>query len=583
MYFWRGCEEIIMEGKAIILLQQEKRGNKMKKGKILCSLAVCSVAAMMLASIGVISTDTSNTSENGNKIMRPIEGIQSYNLAVPFNGVKTKPSPLSTAYLGTDAPIASDPDDDNHPAIAVDEDGNLVIMYETAIDFFDHDVIASVSIDGGETWPEDLRHGWVVEGVQAMPDLDFWGPGGEHHIYGTVTPAAEESGTSMLVDMPDITDPAGWGIWTLDWGSAYEFYDIHDTSIAGYSGFVPEFWGAIFMIASTNDPGGEMVNGLAWVFSLDPYMEEYWGIHWAPSRWENACPTCKECSHAKIDIDQSNGKSYGVFEVMNEATGTQDIWMEWHPNAKELYWEVGPYWEYSVVIEGEANYRNPDVAAANENVYIVMQTDENGNEDIICVYSNDNGTTWSISTVADSNIDEQYPAITTTGGTATCLYVKDGNLYATISKDGGATWSPPQQINDEGGTVAEEYRCADIEKAFGTWTDNRNDNKDVYFDTLDMPIIGVGEISGGFGISATITNTGTADAENVEWSISLDGLVFLGRETTDSIERIPAGTEVTVKSGLLFGIGPIDIIITAGEATKKASGFLLGPLALKVS
>ncbi|MEA2054053.1 MAG: hypothetical protein U9O96_02890 [Candidatus Thermoplasmatota archaeon] len=560
----------------------------MKKAKILCLLAVFLVAVMVLVLTSATLIGPSDASTSRNKmqkdveprVMRPIGGMESHDLAVPFNGVKIRPSPLSTACLGTDVPITSDPDNDNHPAIAVDEDGNLVIMYETTIDFFDHDVIASASIDGGETWPENLRHRWIIDGIQAMPDLDFWGPGGGHHVYGTLTPAAAESGTTMLVDMPDITDPAGWGIWMLDWESAYDFYDFHDTSIAGYSGFVPEFWGAIFMLSSTNDPGSEMVNGPTWTFSLDPYMEGYWGIHW--SSWYTDWAE-KKCSHAKIDIDQSNGKAYGVFEVMNETIGTRDIWMEWHPNADYLYWEVGPYWNFSVVIEGFPNYRNPDVAAANENVYIVMQTDEKGNEDIMCVYSNDNGNTWSTSTVADSGTDEQYPAITTTGSTATCLYVKDGNLYSTISEDGGATWKPSQQVNDEGRNVVEEYRYADMDKAFGAWTDNRNNNNDIYFDTLDMPIVGIGEISGGFGITATITNTGTADAENVEWSISLSGLVFLGKETTDSIERVPAGAEVTVKSGLLFGIGPIDITVTAGEFTKKASGLLLGPLVLKVS
>jgi len=122
-----------------------------------------------------------------------------------------------------------------------------------------------------------------------------------------------------------------------------------------------------------------------------------------------------------------------------------------------------------------------------------------------------------------------------------------------------------------------------LTKQYGTWTDDRNGNNDIYFDTLDMPIIGVGEISGGLGVTATITNTGTADAENIEWSISLSGLVFLGRETTDIAEIVPAGGEVTIKSGLLFGIGPVEITVTAGEAAKKASGFLLGPLLLKVS
>ena len=87
-------------------------------------------------------------------------------------------------------------------------------------------------------------------------------------------------------------------------------------------------------------------------------------------------------------------------------------------------------------------------------------------------------------------------------------------------------------------------------------------------------------IKGGFGIKATINNT--LD-EPVDWSIDVNvsgfGFIFIGGHANGTI---PAGTEETVSSGLIFGIGKIDIVVTANDVTKEATGFLIGPLVLGV-
>ena len=87
-------------------------------------------------------------------------------------------------------------------------------------------------------------------------------------------------------------------------------------------------------------------------------------------------------------------------------------------------------------------------------------------------------------------------------------------------------------------------------------------------------------IKGGFGIKATINNT--LD-EPVDWSIDVNvsgfGFILIGGHANGTI---PAGTEETVSSGLLFGIGKVDIVVTANDVTKEATGFLFGPLVLGV-
>lgn len=99
---------------------------------------------------------------------------------------------------------------------------------------------------------------------------------------------------------------------------------------------------------------------------------------------------------------------------------------------------------------------------------------------------------------------------------------------------------------------------------------------------VDANGIEIKEISGGLGVTAVITNTGTEDATDVSWSIYFcSGLVFIGRLTEGSID-IPAGEEATITSGFVFGFGPGSITVTAGDAIKIVSCFIFGPLILNI-
>jgi hypothetical protein len=97
-----------------------------------------------------------------------------------------------------------------------------------------------------------------------------------------------------------------------------------------------------------------------------------------------------------------------------------------------------------------------------------------------------------------------------------------------------------------------------------------------------LPVISIGNISGGFGVTATVINMGTKEATNIPWSIYFcSGLVFIGGLTRGTIS-VPAGGETTISSGLVFGFGPGSITVTAGDASKIVSCFVLGPLILGI-
>ena len=97
------------------------------------------------------------------------------------------------------------------------------------------------------------------------------------------------------------------------------------------------------------------------------------------------------------------------------------------------------------------------------------------------------------------------------------------------------------------------------------------------------PFLTIDDLQGGFGVKATLSNIGTASAENVVWSIDIEGnLLFVGSHTEGNVSLAVGGSE-TVSSGFLFGFGRVSIMVTVGDATKLASGFLLGPFMIGVT
>jgi hypothetical protein len=104
-----------------------------------------------------------------------------------------------------------------------------------------------------------------------------------------------------------------------------------------------------------------------------------------------------------------------------------------------------------------------------------------------------------------------------------------------------------------------------------------NEGVYLYKYTITQPAVEIGNITGGLlKVTAVITNTGSADATDVDWSIAFDGgLILLGKETTGTAAIIPAGGQVKVTSGLILGFGKTTITVFAGGASKDQAATVL--------
>ena len=86
-------------------------------------------------------------------------------------------------------------------------------------------------------------------------------------------------------------------------------------------------------------------------------------------------------------------------------------------------------------------------------------------------------------------------------------------------------------------------------------------------------------ISGGLGVSAIIKNVGNESIYNLEWSINLSGLVFIGKHVKGTIKRINPGESVIIRDKFIFGLGPATITVKVAKSFKTARCFIIGPFA----
>ena len=108
----------------------------------------------------------------------------------------------------------------------------------------------------------------------------------------------------------------------------------------------------------------------------------------------------------------------------------------------------------------------------------------------------------------------------------------------------------------------------------GIWT--KGDYADFCFETysshVELPKIEIKSITGGFKVSAKVSNSG-GTATNIDWSINLDGgFILMGGYSDGIIPSLQTGESETIPLDSLFGIGTTTITVVAGEETKQTGG-----------
>jgi len=520
-----------------------------KNNKVVFFGAVVLAMTMITASASVLSM-TNEELEKNVKVVKMNATPVSESLEV--TGMMEPISIENYGIMQADIQVTSADEDEYAPAIGVDPYGEYLLAYTYEESHDENHIPWRFSIDGGATWDPGLYY--LVVGIESHPAISYMGV--EKRFTGTLQGDPDEGDGAhqyrFLCDDP--TDTATYELTHWEWSASYPYADRLIPDIGGYSLPDKPWWYGVIACVGTRDVRVDMP-----IFNYANYDDE--GSGWS-SYWDEY----QGCENTAVDVDVTNGNFYAVFDYLDGSD-----WDLLYIPGGCLDTNEDGYLDYYTesIIGGDEDTTHPAVGANEDYVMIVAQTNEAGNEDIVCYYSDDAGETFQMSYVADSGADELYPSIVVYGLDATCTFIMNDDLYYSKTTDGGATWYTPTQVNDENGMVESEFRNVDI-TTDGTviWTDNRNGNLDLYLDNVGgvaQPILEIGSITGGlFKIKAEIKNIGTADATDVDYTISLSGgIILLGKTSNDTIPSIPASGQVTATSKLIFGIGKPVVTVTA--------------------
>jgi hypothetical protein len=463
------------------------------KKYILLAIAVAVVGLMITSAASTpmkISTNSMTMDKpmivEQNELQIVKSDISPYKISTQSLEVTSTPIKRSTFRAGPAFDFAGD---QLHPAVGRTNGGMLMASYR---DDDMANMIWTYSPDDGASWWEDGGIYWDIGGD--YPSIKLWE---DNTLYGTfVTDYLDLSGGATYLfhtddptqlDNPDVTELIFW-----DW-SGYGWYDMMDADISCDSSENPWEWGISSYVISTTYGDG-YTDGPTIVYS-DEEEEGSGFISWY---------YYDGCAHTDVDIDPVTHMGYVVYDW--EDAGTWKLLVR-----KIDFATIETGYDQIFEITGTGNLNKPAIAAYDDQVVILAETDENGNKDIICLYT-DTGDITALQTsfVVDTVDDEQYPDIRhVSGQDFIATFVKDNNLHASETEDGGINWDDTSwQVNDNDDSVVEEYKTSDLcENAVNAmWEENGPDDIDIFIgvvlpnDPPSAPVI-TGETNGAAGTS----------------------------------------------------------------------------------
>ncbi|MCJ7698166.1 MAG: hypothetical protein MUO73_07545 [Thermoplasmata archaeon] len=480
------------------------------------------------------------------------------------NAVKRDNTPSGAAPLFAGNQITAGEYNEYLPSIATDASGRFFIGFDGTEDGTAYYPIFTYSEDGGTTWADGA---YFSESLGSKkPDVDSKSSG----FYATFDPPADITSQIFIVDARVIDNPTGFY-----WDFAPDFDSLQDVHIATYTHAGPTDdgawnWGGL---AFTGYNGYSSIVDCPFV--LYQYSEQGAVIGWLTNS--------AGCKHASTDIDLVTNMSYNVYD--RDVSGKYQLLVR--KDNYGVWTSQGTYYKHPLVttktIIGVGNLTYPDVIADSNDVMVVAQSDEAGNQDIVCYYSSNGMSSYNNAIVADDAEDELSPQIAwIKPGVAICTYIRGTEAYFKATEDGGATWSAEARVSDEQIDPVENHAMTITGingNAYSIWQDGRGDNVDIYWDrfyTVESPNVQIGTVAGGIGkVTMEVKNIGTGPATNVSWSISVKGGILnrINVTTTEIILSLPAsGTETVQTDKFIFGLGALTIQLAAGSATASKTG-----------
>ena len=436
----------------------------MKKNKKYLFLVITVAMAIGLVMTSATSLSISKSREGKNELKVTMSNHAAQKLAIPSVRLD---KPLQTILNPFSDPAFDFIGDQVHPAFA--RSGNIHMAAYRDVDL--GEIMWTYSDDDGLSYDSGIY--WDNKSGD-YPSIKHWD--GERFFGTFVTdPLDGNGGRIYLYEFNNVTDLANDTLnplYAFDWFQS-GWSDMIDADIAcDNSQNNWEFGLSVYVMSTTYGSG--YTDGPTFVYS----DENSQGLYWLD--WNNY----NNCSHCDVDIDNSTIFSYAVFDWKDTTAGYYKILCKVYDFA-----EIVNGYEKMYELDYGSNTQTPAVAAGDGNIVILAETDVNGNKDIICFYGT-NLSLMSSSFVVDTNDNESFPDVRHISGERfIATYVKNGNLYAAVTNDAGATWAESRwQINDNDYCVVEEYKTSDLCELANKvmWEEDCGDDIDIYISKAEQ-------------------------------------------------------------------------------------------------
>ncbi|MCP4568441.1 MAG: hypothetical protein GY841_12765 [FCB group bacterium] len=333
-----------------------------------------------------------------------------------------------------------------HPAIGRSVDETLLRGYEYH-DGSSNPIYWQTSPDSDTTWSDPC---WFDIYGGTYPSCDFWG--NDPSCYATFVPPISFFGGAgvVLLEFSDLSDCDSWhGFWTDFSDNGWHSMSMCD--IAADNSHESWNWGLISIVMDYTDYQDNIEDA--------PHIySELTSAGHVQLSWYPQYPGCVNTS---ATIDPIALKTYAVYDRYYSTTEQwrlfirQDFFDDWYQttDAASIYYE-----------DSTIHLQYPQVAAYGDTVIIVASAYndiDSANTDIVCW-----GTTvGDVDSILFLSVVEagSYPRLSRIeSGGFVCTYVKNDELFASITCDGGQNWSEPELANEIGETIVNEYRSSDI-------------------------------------------------------------------------------------------------------------------------
>jgi len=286
------------------------------------------------------------------------------------------------------------------------------------------------------------------------PSFKHWG---EDRVFGTArpnpTPYFGYGGMVLLGDIPDMNDPYtlipyGWTWNTSTPQYNYGFHNMTDCDLACDNSQTYNEYGLLTAVMSKKNDVEDLTN-IPFKQWADPEnFPTVWG------QWYTSHQNCQHTDAAIDPIQQGNYQwMYGIYDQYYTPDNIWRLLLNTHDFNSHTSGSM-----YSIT--GNGNLQYPAIAVNDHNTVIVAETDENGNKDIICFYTDQGWMNLQSSFVTSDIADELYPDIRHVKDLEfVCTFISDNTLYMTTTQDAGTTWSTPEAIDTD---IIEEYKASDI-------------------------------------------------------------------------------------------------------------------------